>query len=67
LLVFSLFLKDAGVEYQDIRYANDDTWPNTSEELKQKGLTRTGKVPAIEYKGVVLNQVFTSGFSSITL
>ncbi|KAL9469302.1 hypothetical protein ACSS6W_010996 [Trichoderma asperelloides] len=54
--VTNLFLKDAGIEYQDIRYAYDDTWPNTSKELKEKGLTRTGKVPAVEYKGVILNQ-----------
>lgn len=55
-------MKDAEIEYQDIRYAYDDTWPNTSEELKQKGLTRTGKVPAVEYKGVILNQVLRSDF-----
>ncbi|PNP45146.1 hypothetical protein TGAM01_v206745 [Trichoderma gamsii] len=54
--VVNLFLKDAGIEYQDIRYPSDDTWPQTSDELKRKGLTRTGKVPAVEYKGVVLNQ-----------
>lgn len=53
----SLFLKDAGIEFNDIRHAYDDTWPATSEKLKQQGITRTGKVPALLIDGIVLNQV----------
>ncbi|QYT00309.1 hypothetical protein H0G86_007396 [Trichoderma simmonsii] len=55
--VVNLFLKDAGLEYQDIRYSYPgETWQNTSDELKRRGLTRTGKLPAVEYNGHVLNQ-----------
>ncbi|KAL7920123.1 glutathione S-transferase [Trichoderma austrokoningii] len=50
--VVNLFMKDAGIEFHDIRYPNDDTWPQASEELKRKGLSRTGKVPAVEYKDI---------------
>jgi glutathione S-transferase len=55
----SLFLKDAGFEFKDIRYAYDETWPETSKKLKEDGLTRTGLLPAIEYKGEKLTQVST--------
>lgn len=54
--VVRLFLKDAGIDFQDNRYANDDTWAATSADLKKKGITRTGKVPALEYDGVILHQ-----------
>jgi glutathione S-transferase len=53
----SLFLKDAGFEFDDVRYAYDDTWPETSKKLKQEGLTRTGLLPVIEHKGEKLTQV----------
>jgi glutathione S-transferase len=53
----SLFLKDAGIEAEQARYPFDTTWPQQSEILKEKGITRTGKVPAVEYKGQILNQV----------
>ncbi|KAL7947563.1 glutathione S-transferase [Trichoderma barbatum] len=54
--VVNLFLKDAGIEYQDLRYPYDGTWHETSTELNRKGLTRTGKLPALEFKGAILNQ-----------
>lgn len=53
----SLFLKDAGIEFKDIRYKYDDTWPATSKQLQEQGITRTGKLPVLEYKGVRLAQV----------
>jgi glutathione S-transferase len=52
-----LFLKDAGIEVKDVRYPWDDTWPKKSEELVQQGLTRTGKLPVLEYNGLKLSQV----------
>jgi glutathione S-transferase len=52
-----LFLKDAGIDFQDIRYAYDHTWAATSAELQARGITVTGKVPALEYKGTILTQV----------
>ncbi|CEL01193.1 hypothetical protein ASPCAL00781 [Aspergillus calidoustus] len=54
--VVNLFLKDAGFEFDDVRYAYDDTWPETSKKLKQEGLTRTGLLPVIEHKGEKLTQ-----------
>ncbi|KAM0421394.1 hypothetical protein ACHAPT_010748 [Fusarium lateritium] len=54
--VVNLFLKDAGIEFSEVRYPWDDTWPATSEKLRQKGITRTGKVPALEYNGLILTQ-----------
>lgn len=53
----SLFLKDAGLDYKDVRYPYDDTWPATSKKLRQSGLTRTGLLPALEHGGSVLTQV----------
>jgi hypothetical protein len=52
-----LFLKDAGVEFNDLRYPFDSTWPTTSAELKGKGLSVTGQVPVLEYEGKILRQV----------
>lgn len=51
-----LFLKDAGIDFKDIRYKFDDTWPATSADLKSKGISLTGKVPVLEYKGQLLAQ-----------
>jgi hypothetical protein len=50
-------LKDAGIDFEDIRYAYDDTWPATSADLKAKGITVTGQVPTLEYNGTILAQV----------
>lgn len=52
-----LFLKDAGVEFNDVRYPYDDTWPAASAVLKEKGLSVTGHVPVLEYEGKILTQV----------
>ncbi|KAL2856639.1 glutathione S-transferase [Aspergillus pseudoustus] len=54
--VVNLFLKDAGFEAKDVRYAYDETWPEASKKLQQEGLTRTGLLPAVEYKGEKLTQ-----------
>lgn len=42
---------------KDVRYPYDATWPQQSQALKEQGITRTGKVPALEYKGQILTQV----------
>lgn len=55
--VIRLFLKDAGVEFNDVRYPYDDTWPAASAVLKEKGLSVTGHVPVLEYEGKILTQV----------
>lgn len=52
----SLFLKDAGIDYKDVRYPYDNTWAETSKKLRQSGLTRTGHLPALEYGGSVITQ-----------
>ncbi|TQW00952.1 glutathione S-transferase [Cordyceps javanica] len=51
--VVRLFLKDAGIDFKDVRYKYDDTWPATSKKLQQDGISLTGKVPALEYKGAI--------------
>lgn len=53
-------MKDAGIDFKEVRYANDNTWPKISKALQEQGITRTGKVPALEYKGLILNQVGTT-------
>lgn len=50
-------MKDAGIDFEDKLYAYDATWPATSKEFKANGLSRTGNLPALEYKGEILNQV----------
>ncbi|CAI7662116.1 unnamed protein product [Penicillium pancosmium] len=54
--VVNLFLKDAGVEFKTVLYPWDATWPQQSETLKNQGLTRTGKLPALEYKGDMMGK-----------
>ncbi|PHH84220.1 hypothetical protein CDD83_2297 [Cordyceps sp. RAO-2017] len=54
--VVRLFLVDAGIEFQDKRYPFDGTWSSTSADLKSQGISRTGLVPVLEYKGTCLSQ-----------
>ncbi|KAJ5088914.1 glutathione S-transferase [Penicillium angulare] len=54
--VVNLFLKDAGIEVHQARYPWDASWSQQSESLKKQGITRTGKVPSLEYKGRILTQ-----------
>ncbi|KAJ5361123.1 Glutathione S-transferase/chloride channel C-terminal [Penicillium brevicompactum] len=54
--VVNLFLKDTGIDFKDVRYPYDNTWPDTSKKLRQSGLTRTGQLPALEYGGLVITQ-----------
>ncbi|KAL6804861.1 glutathione S-transferase [Trichoderma sp. SZMC 28013] len=54
--VVRLFMRDAEIEFNDIRHPYDATWPATSERLKQEGVTRTGKVPALLINGIIINQ-----------
>lgn len=53
-------MRDAEIEFNDIRHPYDATWPATSERLKQEGITRTGKVPALLINGIIINQVSCS-------
>ena len=50
-------MKDAGIEFKEVRYAWNEAWPESSKKLQQQGITRTGKVPALEYQGLNLTQV----------
>ncbi|CEN62188.1 hypothetical protein ASPCAL08826 [Aspergillus calidoustus] len=54
--VIRLFLHDAGIDFEDKRYPFNDTWKATSKELQEKGISKTGRVPVLEYKGVLLAQ-----------
>ena len=53
-------MKDAGIDFKEVLYANDNTWPKISKVLQEQGTTRTGKVPALEYQGMILTQVGTT-------
>ncbi|CAG1974793.1 hypothetical protein QX201_010104 [Fusarium graminearum] len=46
-----LFMKDAGIDFEERLYARDNTWPETKEKLIKQGITRNGQVPCLEYKG----------------
>lgn len=50
-------MKDAGIDYEEVRYPWDETWPQKSKTLQDQGITRTGKLPALEYQGLILTQV----------
>ncbi|GKZ16507.1 hypothetical protein AbraIFM66951_000262 [Aspergillus brasiliensis] len=54
--VLRLFLKDAGIEFSEVRYPYDENWPQISKQLQEQGISRTGLVPALEYKGKILTQ-----------
>ncbi|KAF4458133.1 Glutathione S-transferase P 10 [Fusarium austroafricanum] len=54
--VVKLFLTDAGIDFKEIRYPYPDGWQEVSEKLKQQGITRTGSLPSLEYKGQILTQ-----------
>ncbi|KAJ5688689.1 glutathione S-transferase [Penicillium macrosclerotiorum] len=54
--VVKLFLVDSGIGFKEVRYAYDDTWPQTSKSLIQQGITRSGKLPSLEYEGLILTQ-----------
>ncbi|KAH8811315.1 glutathione S-transferase [Xylogone sp. PMI_703] len=51
-----LFFKDVGIEFKDIRIPHDDNWPTVSAELQKKGLSRSGKIPVLEYNDVILTE-----------
>ncbi|KUM55811.1 hypothetical protein ACN42_g11425 [Penicillium freii] len=54
--VVNLFLKDAGLDYKDVRYPYDNTWAENRKRLRESGLTRTGQLPTLEYGGSVITQ-----------
>ncbi|KAL6909171.1 glutathione S-transferase [Trichoderma evansii] len=51
----SLFLRDAGIEFNDIRHPYG-TWSVESDKFMEQGITRTGKLPALVINGTILNQ-----------
>ncbi|KAL1972891.1 hypothetical protein VTN31DRAFT_6433 [Thermomyces dupontii] len=54
--VLVLFLKDAGIDYKEVLYKVDATWPENKQKLREKGITRTGQLPALEYDGHTFSQ-----------
>lgn len=53
--VIRLFLRDAGIEFKDIRHSYG-TWSTESDKFKEQGITRTGKLPALIINDTILNQ-----------
>ncbi|KAF7555787.1 hypothetical protein G7Z17_g1929 [Cylindrodendrum hubeiense] len=54
--VLRLFLRDAEIEFKDIRYPYESTWKATTGDLARHGATRTRKLPALEHGGNILTQ-----------
>lgn len=54
--VVRLFLKDAGFDYEEKLYPYDDSWAAKKAQLVKDGITKTGQLPSLEYKGQVLIQ-----------
>ena len=54
--VVKLFLMDAGIGIKEVRYPYDETWAENGKKLQQEGITRTRKLPALEYQGLILTQ-----------
>ncbi|KAH6984729.1 glutathione S-transferase [Ilyonectria sp. MPI-CAGE-AT-0026] len=57
--VVRLFLRDAEMEFKDIRYPYKGTggpWQASTGDLARDGVTRTKKLPAFEYGGLILTQ-----------
>lgn len=52
-----LFLTDAGIPFQDIRYPYDESWAATASKLREDGISQTGKLPVLEYNDKKLSQV----------
>ncbi|KAK7428426.1 hypothetical protein QQZ08_005045 [Neonectria magnoliae] len=54
--VVRLFLRDAGIKFENILYPYGDNWKVTTGALAQQGTTLTKKLPALEYGGRILTQ-----------
>ena len=54
--VVKLFLMDAGIDIKEVRYPYDETWAENSKKVQQQGISRTRKLPALEYQDLVLTQ-----------
>lgn len=55
--ILRLFLIDAGIGFNGVSYKYDSTWPVSRKRLQDEGLSETGLLPVLEYKGATLNQV----------
>ncbi|OQU99028.1 Glutathione S-transferase, domain-containing protein isoform 1 [Cladophialophora immunda] len=54
--VVRLFLRELGIDYEDKRYAYDETWAKIGKEFEEKGLTVTRKLPSLDIDGQILSQ-----------
>ncbi|OAP65733.1 hypothetical protein AYL99_01705 [Fonsecaea erecta] len=54
--VVRLFLRELGIEFEDKRYAYDETWGPLGKEFEEKGLTVTRKLPSLDIDGHILSQ-----------
>jgi len=53
----SLFMTELGIDFEDKRYAYDETWQAKGEEFEGKGLTLTRKLPILEIDEHILWEV----------
>ncbi|OCT44697.1 Glutathione S-transferase P 10 [Cladophialophora carrionii] len=54
--VVRVFLRELGIDFEDKRYAYDETWQPLGKEFQQKGLSLTGKLPVLDIDGHILSQ-----------
>jgi len=52
--VVRLFMTELGIDFEDKRYAYDETWQTKSKEFEEQGLTLTLKLPILEIDGHIL-------------
>jgi len=55
-VVVRLFLRELRIEFEDKRYAYDETWPARGKEFQEKGLSLTRKLPVLEIDNHILSQ-----------
>ncbi|KIW52037.1 hypothetical protein PV05_07710 [Exophiala xenobiotica] len=54
--VVRLILRELRINFEDKRYAYNDTWAKLSKTYQEKGLSVAGKLPVLEMDGHILSQ-----------
>ncbi|KAJ9613246.1 hypothetical protein H2200_003188 [Cladophialophora chaetospira] len=54
--VVRLFLRELRIDFEDKRYAYDETWQALGKDFQEKGLSLTRKLPVLEIDNHILSQ-----------
>ncbi|KAK5077818.1 hypothetical protein LTR70_009426 [Exophiala xenobiotica] len=49
-------MTELGIDFEDKRYAYDETWQAKGKEFEEKGLSLTRKLPILEIDGHILSE-----------